>query len=429
MPSSTSTVGFIKDLALLDEKIADTDFLDIGKSVEELHQKIISFDKNSFLGIVGAFGVGKSTLIEKVKLKHCSEENTTDTWIHFDAWQFPARKELWDGLILDTAKQVGKLENTKRHLEGNRHQDTSLVVNIGMTVAKIFSPILSPAIEMAGDGAKYFLQETPARRVFEMQEVFTALLSTIDSQRIVFVLEDVDRSGSDGLFFLETFKQFLNNTKLEKRVIVLVPISNDSYYTHLDTYLKCLDYVEFYGKSPKDLGLFVEKFYVKDLPLRNEILASLLSEIYRTYPDMTLRKIKLILRQANLNYIEFTRLECKPSSLVCIAVEVAKYIIKNVSDNTSYFQEWKRSSTIHADSVLYKLILAPSFVRIGMYHTYINKIVPGSHDSQAIYIHETRKPTLPRGFYIEHLAVPIPSLDSNGDIAGWNLPDFYFREL
>lgn len=63
--------GFVTDINLLKEQVTDNDFLDISQSVDELSEKLSSIDDNAMLGIVGAFGIGKSTLIENVKTKCC----------------------------------------------------------------------------------------------------------------------------------------------------------------------------------------------------------------------------------------------------------------------------------------------------------------------------------------------------------------------
>ena len=62
--------GFIKNEELLEEKVSDTDYLDFSESIETLSGKIGVNKKSNIIGVVGSFGVGKSTLISKVKDIH-----------------------------------------------------------------------------------------------------------------------------------------------------------------------------------------------------------------------------------------------------------------------------------------------------------------------------------------------------------------------
>lgn len=423
--------GFVKDINILKEQVTDTDFLDINQSVDELSEKLSSIDDNAMLGVVGAFGIGKSTLIENVKTKRKSI--TKETWIHFDAWQFPERKELWDGLILETAKQVGKLEIVKRSLDGEKHKDKKLAVDTATKSVSVIaniatagiSSLFQSAVGLVGDTLKYFLESTPAKRVFEMQEVFVELLKKIDAEKIVFVLEDVDRSGQDGLFFLETFRQFLSNNKLDKSIVVITPISNESYFANLDTYLKCLDFVEFYHKSNKSLEKFVSQMFIGDDTYDAEKLSDFLSYVYQRYQHMTIRKIKLVLRQANINYIELTRLGYEPNKLICIAVQMSKYIIMDEQNKISCFEHYLKNRTIGLGNEINRLIFITA-KNIGLYqnerllthektmgHTVDIKLVTRDRpDNVKSY------PSTP---YVAH------TFDTKGDSVC--LPDFYFRDL
>ena len=92
--------SFIKNPSVLEEKVSLEDFLGVEDQVDTLINKIEKIQTKAIIGFAGAFGVGKSTLLEKLKSKHKTDN---DLWIDFDAWIFPERKELWDGLIMETA--------------------------------------------------------------------------------------------------------------------------------------------------------------------------------------------------------------------------------------------------------------------------------------------------------------------------------------
>lgn len=423
--------GFVKDINLLKEQATDTDFLDISQSVDELSEKLSSIDDNAMLGVVGAFGVGKSTLIENVKAKRKSNEG--ETWIHFDAWQFPERKELWDGLILETAKQVGKLEIIKRSLDGEEKKDKKLAVStvtksVGV-IANIatagISSLFQSAVGLVGDTLHYFLESTPAKRVFEMQEVFVELLKKIDAKKVVFVLEDVDRSGQDGLFFLETFRQFLSNNKLEKSIVVITPISNESYFAYLDTYLKCLDFVEFYNKGNKSLEMFVSQVFIGDDIYDAEKLSDLLSYVYQKYQHMTIRKIKLVLRQANINYIELTRLGYEPNKLICIAVQMSKYIVADEQNKISCFEHYLKNRTIGLGNEINRLIFITS-KSIGLYQN--ERLL--THEKTMGRASDIKLVTRDRPDNVKgYPSSPYIAYTHHSKSDSLCLPDFYFRDL
>ena len=355
------TIGFIKNPTLIEEKISNEDYLDIALSIKTLSEKLSSVDSNAMIGIVGAFGIGKSTLISQVK---SSRDVTNEEWLHFDAWQFPKRKELWDGLVLETARHLSKLEVIKRKIDGQSGRDKKLATDVAGSAVKVtaaiytggLSSLLEPIFGLVKN-LEYFAEKSPATRVFEIQDIFSTLINSIDKEKIIFILEDVDRSGEDGLFFLETFRQFILKAKLDKKVVVITPISNISYEQNLDTYLKCFDYVEFFNKKAgKNLSKFVASVFDETETYDTEALTDFISYIYNKYPDMTLRKIKLILRQANLNYMELQRLGYKPNSLICIGVQASKYILM-AQQNISYFSHFTSNRSVSANNEINRLFV------------------------------------------------------------------------
>src|SRR5690606_1032944 len=103
-----------------------------------------------------------------------------------------------------------------------------------------------------------------ARRVDEIQEIFKEQIQKADTDLYV-VLEDIDRSGDAGVFFLETLKQFVASLTTNKKFIVIVPISDASYYKNLESYLKSIDYFDFFVPENIKLGKFVEEIFDPEL--------------------------------------------------------------------------------------------------------------------------------------------------------------------
>lgn len=78
------------------------------------------------------------------------------------------------------------------------------------------------------DGLNHFFETSPARRVDEIQGILTDQIKKSNKDLLV-VVEDIDRSGDSGVFFLETLKQFISNLKTNNKIVVIVPMSDVSY--------------------------------------------------------------------------------------------------------------------------------------------------------------------------------------------------------
>jgi hypothetical protein len=424
--------GFIKDERLLDEKVSEKDYLDFSSSITTLSEKLSSTDGNLMIGIIGSFGIGKSTLISKTKTLRTDKN---EEWIHFDAWQFPDRKELWDGLVLETAKHLSRLEEVRRKMDGQSNKDKRLAVSTTGSVIDVASsalsgiPLLLKPLFGLIKNLEYFADKSPARRVFEIQDIFASLINNIKKEKVVFILEDVDRSGEAGLFFLETFRQFLSKMELNKKVIVLVAISNTSYYKNIDSYLKCLDYVEFFNKKDGvNLANFVSEVFESDVQYEPEVLIDFINYFYTKHPDMNMRKIKLILRQANLNYVELKRAGYEPNRLICIAVVASKYVKPDPQAEASYFDSIIKTRRIVPNSEINRMILVTN----NQFRSYTNEHIVTVGKKELAHTADITLVKRPK-------AQDVGSYPSTPYITNsWHdddnkskvcLPDFYFTDL
>ena len=44
-------------------------------------------------------------------------------WVEFDSWQYPERKNLWEGLILELASKINKRDITTKKIDGTQSKD------------------------------------------------------------------------------------------------------------------------------------------------------------------------------------------------------------------------------------------------------------------------------------------------------------------
>jgi len=331
--------SFIRNVDLIEEKVSEEDMLDFGSQIEAFSNKIDAFSSSGLMGLVAEFGKGKSTLIHQVQKSRDEED---ELWIEFEAWKLPDRRELWEGFVLELARQIDEdcFETARKQIDGEANNDKKALVN---TIGDI------PGLA-AIKNLNHFFQTSPARRVFEIQEILTDLISTkVEEDTLVIVTEDVDRSGPNGIYFLETLKQFVKTLESEKQVIVIVPIAETSFLNNQESYLKCLDVIDFLDTSNNSLLNFFEQVLCEDITTikhhQVEQIATFFEHIILSHPETTLRKIKLILRKALINYKTTYQAGYEPDWRMSVLFEAMKYFKDNTS-GLSHFDLMKKEKVV-----------------------------------------------------------------------------------
>ncbi len=216
----------------------------------------------------------------------------------------------------------------------------------------------------------------------------------------------------------------MSNAKLDKKVTVLVAISNASYFEKIDTYLKCLDYVEFFHKKENvNFTNFVSEIFDTDINDEREILIEFLGIIYGKYSDMNMRKIKLILRQANLNYIELTKMKYNPNRLICVASVASRYI-KNGEE--LYFDQFRKNKLIPSGNEICRMICITN----NKFMQYSNEYIL-DHEKKIAHtasLKLVRRPT-PEDYRYPSIPYLTDNFHSDDGKQHTNLPDFYFMDL
>ncbi len=351
--------GFITNLSLLEEtpKI-NKDIVGFDTIKTKFQEFLKKIDKNAVVGLLGPFGSGKSTLLYLLEKDY---ETPNIKWITFDAWKYPDKKDLWEGFIFDFIQST----NPKKwnliiffklvigfivfigiptlisiifkifhgHIHINIPMINWLVIVIGILAAVGIYIFSRNYILIAYQSLISLLSITQAKRV---NDYYTILQNHINKdasfkniEKIYIVVEDIDRAFQDGgIFFLETLNYFLKNYKLDKQVIVIVPLNSD-YLNRQNTqntdnekpYLKSLDYTYDFTKH-YDFATFAKElldfnkirsknksFNPKDcydsrMGHDYEAIISQLTSIFRSAHSSgcSLRKIKLILRNSNTLY-------------------------------------------------------------------------------------------------------------------------------
>ena len=248
--------GFIKNPKILEEDYRVDDLLDFSSIISDFENTLAKLNNNSVIGLIGKFGSGKSTMLYQLYKNKLDE--STQKWVHFDAWKYPERKDLWEGFVLDFANQIDRslFSKIKNKIDGTSKSALKTLVGVVAQGANFFLPGAN-IIERFS----YFLSDSPVKRVFEIQELLNDLIKETDKE-IYIIVEDIDRSSDRGLFFLETLRNFIKENSFKKKVIVIVPIGNKYFDEEKDSYLKTLDYQ--FDFNPVGIGFnkFIRELFV-----------------------------------------------------------------------------------------------------------------------------------------------------------------------
>jgi hypothetical protein len=339
--------SFIKNPDLLKESSEVDDLLDFSETVNAMRAKIDSVKSGSIIGLVGRFGSGKSTMLYQLQ-----KQDSDRIWFVFDAWKYPNREHLWEGFILDFAESVGVLKKVKDKISGDDLKSKGLAASAG--ILSFFSGL--PFLDRL---AEYF-KTAPATRVSEMQRVLLELINKQEHE-IYFVIEDIDRSGDAGIYFLETVRQFLWAPDIIKRVVAVVPIGNKKFQERQDSYLKCLDYVEFFQPKRPNLERFLRELidsemlnaqfehnhHVYDPGLfRKSQVQTFLEQLFMSYPEMSPRLLKLIFRAADLSYRRMVSDGLTPDWSIVLCFAASKYLRVEHGSDLDAFDIFKSNRTV-----------------------------------------------------------------------------------
>lgn len=354
--------GFVLRKELLEETSKLDDLLDLSVQSGQLASRIDKLDGAFVLALVGPYGSGKSTMLNRIMSER---EEGGEHWVEFDAWKYPDRKDLWEGFVLELAKSISPdaFEEATNKVEGKENSDV-------MTVMSLLSKIPGLAVL---EGLNTFLETSPARRVDDIYEILTEQISCLDKNLFV-IVEDIDRSGDAGIFFLETLKQFLRDTDFNKKVAVIVPIANENYHEYIESYLKCIDYFEFFENNEITFDAFVDAIFDPDLFTKNMVdefnqerrwtgrhrrtqTISFLEELYRSYSYVTMRLLKLILRKADLVYRQQKADGHQPDFRVTICIEASKYIYVTDQKKETFFERFKKSGIVDSGNIFASFLL------------------------------------------------------------------------
>ncbi|PKK84456.1 MAG: hypothetical protein CVT49_03785 [candidate division Zixibacteria bacterium HGW-Zixibacteria-1] len=351
--------GIIKNYDLIQEDCKVEDLLDFSESIGQFSKKLNSIERSAIVGLVGKFGCGKSTMLYQIKK---SSDNDKQKWIDFDAWKYPDRRDLWEGFVLDFADQVGNRKKVTGKIDG---KDTkSRLIGASTDILSIIIDKL-PNLSFMEKFLEIF-KASPAKRVFEIQDILKQLINA-QGKEIYIVIEDIDRSGDAGIYFLETLKQFIRDTEIGNKIIAIAPIGDENFAKNNDLYLKCLDYIEYFNPKFTGLSKFVRSIFKEDL-LKSKYsypdisihstefdctgqVSTFFDELFKLKKGMTIRTLKNIIRESDLNYISQVLDGHRPDWRVTLCFQASKYLNITESPAVSWFDKFRHEKQIYRDTI------------------------------------------------------------------------------
>lgn len=343
---------FINDETILDENSRDKNYFDISLELENFINKFYNFKKWSLVWLVWPFWVWKSTFLNQVR-SGLSE----DYWFEFDAWKYPDRSDLWENFVLELTRSMDKrlFDKTLSIIDWKQNEDKVAFLN--MLVELPWDRV--PIFKSIKTWINHFLSTSPAKRTFQIQELLTSIINNIPEQNIYLIIEDIDRSWDNWIYFIETLNYFLKNIISDKSIKVIIPISDNSYYDKLDSYMKCIDYFDFYNIKIKSFYNYFSQIFNKSLFQEHEIylLASFIESIMKRKPNINIRVMKHVLRKSNNKYKTIINRWKSPNILIIIMIEVSKYFYLE-SEKKSLFDALINQQTVTIPDEFKSLALA-----------------------------------------------------------------------
>ncbi len=332
--------GFLKNENVLDEVYQVEDLFDLTTEKERIKLKLDQITQPSTIGLIGDYGIGKSTILWQLERQ---ADKDTENWFVFDAWKYPDRKELWENFIIDFAK----------HIAGQALEKATNAKLAKKDFKKELTKKLLKDLKIFPDSIGYLLDYLSGERI-SLDSYLEVLADIIENypKNLFIVLEDIDRSGDHGKYFLETLKYFLFSHHYEKKVIFIVPVATQTYDRESckKSYIKSLNYTMSYEPKYKDFTNFLE-FIIDESLLSETNRKHRLEQFIRHFckkNSITIRELKLILRDANQRYIELKRIEPQIDWETTICVECMK---KEKTGEISTYKYSKNAKKINSDTL------------------------------------------------------------------------------
>lgn len=304
-------MDFIQNRTNLEEQIPtlEGEALGIYKDDFESLESTISKGGNSFIALIGDPGTGKSTFFHNFLVYRENVLKKDFLKFKFDVWEVPGRMYLWDAFVLEFARNINEklYKSTKEKVDGEIKEG----IEKGISAFQGFS--------ILGIGANFdfktLMQNTPAKRLSDYQDIFVKeVLKEVKQKTIFITLEDIDRAGQEGLYFLETLRKFIDKNKNELsklgiNIVVFVPLLKSEYEKQDKKYRfdkvcrPVLDFSSFNVNSYLVIKQFLQKTFQESHNQKQEELLQYSESIQKVafvMRNVSMRDIKQYITQVEI---------------------------------------------------------------------------------------------------------------------------------
>lgn len=329
----------------LREDVRRNDYMKRGDHIANYKIKLESIRFSWIIWLVWPFGCGKTTFVNQLK-------DETDRRISFEARKYPERQSLWENFILEVATQIGEkdFQQIKKIIDGKQYNDVRTLFSI-LNHIPIIKEIWWQAVS---EWINHFFASTPLTRIYQFQNllenIFMEKIQVYDT--IFIVIEDIDRSWDNWVYFLETLNFFLKKLELPegKKILAIATIGSKEFLENKDSYLKALDHIHNFPVKKFDFKTIVQHFV--DSRVGYNPVIERFNYLWERFKDQfTIRDVKHILREVNiileknrtwLNFPNISRYFC-----TLIGFLTAKYIFTEKNGKRiSYLDLWRSNNGI-----------------------------------------------------------------------------------
>lgn len=358
----------LKRPELLNEANREFDFFDFNTYAKNLHKSLRSSVGPAVTLLIGGYGTGKSVLLNEVKkISDQSQAKHKPKWVFFECWQYPDKRDLWEGLILETVEGVKgesqrkKMQATYSDIPSWRSGVADFLKDIRSAIASIIAiallsfliltinnefitnlliSLLAATFVVLLAAAEFTLRPESKSTISRLSDYKDELEKALKDHRgtLYIVLEDVDRAGELGVRFFETVSHFIKSAALKQKSIkIIVPISDDTNKELVSSADKVSDNILNF-KPRYDVEQFLTEVFTSDFldPATKQMLISTINPLLGRH--INIRKMKHTLRNAVTKYKRLQSADFKPHLAICIAVELSKYMKAGIGNSTLYSQ-------------------------------------------------------------------------------------------
>ena len=358
---------YLKRPGLLNESSRDNDFFDFSEHAENLHKNMSSGKGPTVTMLVGAYGAGKSVLLNEVKkITDKSQVKHSPTWVFFECWQYPDKRDLWEGLILEVVEaikgpperkklqeaysdlprwgtEIAKLLGSTKSAIGTILA-VSVVVFLALSIeddllSNLLVSIIAATVIITLTGIELLIRPESKSSISRLNDYKDELENALKKHNstLYIVLEDVDRAQELGVRFFETVSHFIKSARLKNKDIkIIVPVSEDKDNNELNKAMeKVSDNILYFAPAYTATNFLQEVFTERFLDTSTkELLTGTIDPLIKS--RISVRKMKQILRNAIAKHERLLTSDFDSKLEICIAVEFSKYMPMEYGSSTLF---------------------------------------------------------------------------------------------